>query len=320
LVYRQSAFWHVESIKQFGSNVISFQLVTGCRRIYRLGGYIPPTDVSMIKFVNEASNSLPRGPKLVLGDLNADLNNPRNERTTAVVTAMADLCLKNLYGHFCHKNKHREVFTCQIRRGNKTIKTRCDYILGSERGILTNIQLKDSRHYTSDHFMVVLSIFSAPKQDNASYLKARKKFHLCMNTSVPQTKANSMFQGIKSFVEKVRRPAQIWTSWISETTWQMIDRRAAIRKNYKSQCIIVRTLSRRIAKAIKADWKQRTNNSGEAIEYMLKKDKLKGVWSALKAWYKHAYGRGCKPSHDDLDKLEAEYKGEQRRLPLKRNC
>jgi hypothetical protein len=148
----------------------------------------------------------------MFGDLNADINNPRNERATTVATAMADLGLENLYGHFCHKRKHREGFTWQMRRENKTIKARCDYILGSERGILTNIQLKDPRHYTLDHCMVVGSVSSAPKQDNESYLKARKKFPLCIEKSGPQTKANSIFQEIKSFVEKVRRPARIWTS------------------------------------------------------------------------------------------------------------
>jgi hypothetical protein len=150
--------------------------------------------------------------------------------------------------------------------------------------------------------MVVGSVSLAPKQDSESYLKARKKFPLCMKKSGPQTKANSMFQEIKSFVETVCRPARTRTWWISETTWQMIDRWAAIRENYKSQCIIVRRLSRRIAKAIKADRKQRTKNAGQAIEYMLKKYNLKGAWSALKAWYR-----------DDLDKLEVEYTSLHRR-------
>jgi hypothetical protein len=144
-------------------------------------------------------------------------------------------------------------------------------------------------------------------------LKGKEEISFCMDKSGTQTKANIMFQEIKSFVEKVWRPARIWTSWISETTWQMIDGRAAIRKNYKSQCIIVRRLSRRIAKAIKADRKQRTKNAGEAIEYMLKRDNLKWAWSALNAWYKHADGRGSKPSRDDLDKLEAEYNSLYRR-------
>jgi hypothetical protein len=163
--------------------------------------------MSMMNFVNEAYKILPRGPKLVLGDLKADLNNPRNERATTVATAMADLGLENLYGHFYHKSEHREGFTWHMRRDNKTIKARCDDILGSERGILTNIQLKDPRHYTSDHFMVLGSVSSAPNQDNVSYLRARKKFPFCMDKYGPQTKANSMFQEIKSFVEKVLRPA-----------------------------------------------------------------------------------------------------------------
>jgi hypothetical protein len=83
-----------------------------------------------------------------------------------------------------------------MRRNNRTIKEICDYILGSEQGILTNIQLKDPHHYTSDHLLVVGSVSSAPKQDNVCYLKARKKFPLCMDTYGPQT--------IKYFAENIR--------------------------------------------------------------------------------------------------------------------
>jgi hypothetical protein len=124
---------------------------------------------------------------------------------------------------------------------------------------------------------------------------------LLKGKSGPQTKVNSMFQEIKSFVEKDQQPAWIWTALISETMWQTIDHRALIRKDCKSQCNIVRRLSCRIAKEIKADRKQRTKNAGEAIEYMLEKDNL------------NADGRGSKLSHDDLDKLEAGYTNIYRR-------
>jgi exonuclease III len=43
LVYRQSEYWQVESVKLYGSNFISFQLVTGSRRYsFMGGGYAPP--------------------------------------------------------------------------------------------------------------------------------------------------------------------------------------------------------------------------------------------------------------------------------------
>jgi hypothetical protein len=68
-----------------------------------------------------------------------------------------------------------------------------------------------------------------------------------------------------------------------------------------------RRLSRRIAKAIKADRKKRTRDTGEVIESLLEKGNLKGAWRSLQGWYRNASGKGSKPAHDDLEKLVVEY-------------
>jgi hypothetical protein len=41
LIYRESEYWTVESVKHFGSDVISCQLETGQKRYSCVGGYIP---------------------------------------------------------------------------------------------------------------------------------------------------------------------------------------------------------------------------------------------------------------------------------------
>jgi hypothetical protein len=49
LIYRESEYWKVESLKLFGSEVISFQLATGHKWYCCVGGgYIPPKDESTI--------------------------------------------------------------------------------------------------------------------------------------------------------------------------------------------------------------------------------------------------------------------------------
>jgi hypothetical protein len=68
-----------------------------------------------------------------------------------------------------------------------------------------------------------------------------------------------------------------------------------------------RIFSRQITRAVKGDQKTRTAKAGEAIESMLEKDAIRGSWSALKAWYKHASGKVSKPACADLIKLETEY-------------
>jgi hypothetical protein len=73
-------------VKRFGSDVISFQLATGQKRYSYVGGHIPPKDESIIESIGKAFDSLPKGPRILLGDLNVNLNNPRNDRGLQIAT------------------------------------------------------------------------------------------------------------------------------------------------------------------------------------------------------------------------------------------
>jgi hypothetical protein len=86
-----------------------------------------------------------------------------------------------------------------------------------------------------------------------------------------------------------------------------MDSRAALRRNGKKQCTEGRKLSRKISKGIEADRKERTQKSGESIEILLETGNLKGAWRSLQAWYKHASGKGSKPSRADLESTAAEF-------------
>jgi hypothetical protein len=123
-----------------------------------------------------------------------------------------------------------------MRRGNSIIKAKCDYILGSEWGIFTKIAIRNPRHYSSDHYMVMGGIASRPKRENKSYSSSRKSFPLKRNKITPINKADSIFDEIKSFVEKDARTTRRWSSWISQETWKLVDSRAALRQHGKTQC------------------------------------------------------------------------------------
>jgi hypothetical protein len=58
---------------------------------------------------------------------------------------------------------------------------------------------------------------------------------------------------------------------------------------------------------MKADRKRRTEDVGASIEELLYRGKVRGVWSTLKAWYKHASGRTSHPSKKDLKILQTDY-------------
>jgi hypothetical protein len=172
---------------------------------------------------------LPKGPRILLGDMNVNLNNPLNDRGLQIATIEADLGLEDLISHFHQKCNYREKFTWWMRRGNSIIKEKCDYILGSERGLFTKIAIRNPRHYSSDHYMVMGTIASRPKSENKFYSRSRKSFPLKRNKITPINKADSNFDEIKSFVEKDARTTRRWSSWISPETWKLVDSRAALR-------------------------------------------------------------------------------------------
>jgi hypothetical protein len=279
----------------------------GQKRYSCVGGYIPTKDESIIESIGKAFDSLPKGQRILLGDLNVNINNPRNDCGLQVATIVADFGLEDLISHFHQKCNYREKFTWWMRRGNSIIKVKCDYILGSERGLFTKIAIRNPRHYSSDHYMVMGNIPSRPKRENTYYYRSRNSFPLKRNKITPLKKADKIFDEIKSFVEKDARTTRRWSSWISPETWKLVDIRAALRRHEKTQCAEGRKLLRKISKGIKADRKIRAQKAGESIEILLETGNLKGAWRSPQAWYKHASGKGSKPSRADLEATSAEF-------------
>ena len=75
--YRPSPHFAVGDVRQFGPNIVGFQLATGARRCYIIGCDRAPNDTSTIESVVAALKERPRGAALlVTGDLNTTLTEP----------------------------------------------------------------------------------------------------------------------------------------------------------------------------------------------------------------------------------------------------
>ena len=75
--HRPAPHFAVEAVRQFGPNVIGFQLVTGVRRWYIVGCCRAPDNTLKIDRVVEALRSQHRGADLlVAGDFNVNLATP----------------------------------------------------------------------------------------------------------------------------------------------------------------------------------------------------------------------------------------------------
>ena len=138
--YRPSPLFAVEAVHQFGSNIVGFQMETGARRWYIIGCHLAPDDTSTIESVVAALKERPQGTALIVaGDINTNLSDTENSgRGTEIAAALTEAGLEDMEAHFLPR-KHRwgrERRTWSMVREGKVVRSRTDYILGTDRRLL----------------------------------------------------------------------------------------------------------------------------------------------------------------------------------------
>ena len=86
LGWRDDVRFDIEGVERHSPNVIAFQVVTGGGRYYMVGTYVPPSCPDTIGVVHSAMAVCPKNCKpVLLGDLNANLESPRDKREEEIV-------------------------------------------------------------------------------------------------------------------------------------------------------------------------------------------------------------------------------------------
>ena len=167
-----SPLFEVKAVRKYGPNVLSFEVVTGERRWYIIGCYLAPKYSDTIERVVAALGDKLRGTALlVAGDLNTDLGDTENERSgSEIAAAMTESGVEDMTAHFLPRKRKwgRELRTWSMVREGKVVRSRTDYLLGTDKSLFRNVSVRDPRHNT-DHFMVVGCLRSVPERDHARY-------------------------------------------------------------------------------------------------------------------------------------------------------
>ena len=173
--YHPAPHFAVEAVRNFGPNVIGFQLATGVRRWCIVGCYFAPDDTSTIEMVVKALRSRPKGAELlVVGDLNANLAVPEGDRRAEeILETIATEGLEDMAQHFLPWERRwcRDRRTWRMLWNGREVQSWTDYILGTDRRIFRNVVVWDPRH-NSDHYMVLGCLPSAPP-DGAQEIPGR---------------------------------------------------------------------------------------------------------------------------------------------------
>ena len=107
LFYRPSSLFVVEEVREYGPNVISFEVATGGRQWYIIGCYLAPDDARTIERVVTAPGDQPRGTALVVaGDFNTDLWETASDgRGKEIVAALTEAGFEDMTAHFLPRKR-----------------------------------------------------------------------------------------------------------------------------------------------------------------------------------------------------------------------
>ena len=183
-------------------------------------------------------------------------------------------------------------------RGGKAVRSRTDYILGTDRSLFRNVAVRDPRH-NSDHYMVMGLLRGGTVREHLSYIAGRRR--LPLKPPKRPTREDSLFGDLRQAVPKPQPQEQHQNAWISEETWKLVDERVTMRWKARS-----RTGMRRLGRSIQASLKG--DRTGLAVDSLLKEDSpnAKEAWRRMKGWYQAAAKRGPPPARAMLERITAE--------------
>ena len=115
---------------------------------------------------------------MVAGDFNANIAAPEgNRRAENIETDIATAGLEDMAQHFMPRGRLwcRDRRTWDMRRKGQVVRSRTDYILGTDSRLFTNVAVRDPWH-NSDYYMVLGCLPSTPLLETRQYLGGRKRW------------------------------------------------------------------------------------------------------------------------------------------------
>jgi hypothetical protein len=164
-----------------------------------------------------------------MGDLIIDFQNKTSKRVLEVSALLSSYGLNNLMDHYQQHRRHRDKTTFHKMINGSLVKSRCDYILSNNRRYFKTVTIRDLRHFTSDHYMVVAKLLASPTASHKRYLRGRKKFPLPPPPS-PLTKADHLFNQLKArCLPPPKKSTHTRLTWLAPSTIKLLDTRCSLR-------------------------------------------------------------------------------------------
>jgi Reverse transcriptase (RNA-dependent DNA polymerase)/Endonuclease-reverse transcriptase len=310
LCVRPSRYFLVEGTATHGNNVISTYIVSGNKQWFLIGAYIPPSehDHSTISQIELAlATNRTNAPVILMGDLNINMKadwETYNDREVAIYTVLEAHSLIDVGDCFQGQRRRRDWTWCQ-RRNGRFIKSKVDYCMTDSREHFRFHRIKEPRLDT-DHRMIVVGLQTSSKQQHRQYIIPRTK--LCIQT-LDNNEGDQLIKELKETIPpRPERNDHRYKSWIAESTWDLIDRKAVARR--RGQRDEMERLKRMVRHALREDRKRRAQETGDYVKNLLRTRtgaNIRRAYKVLGKWYRNKPTRPCIPTQEQEETIHREY-------------
>ena len=165
-------------------------------------------------------------------------------RGTEIAAALTEAGFEDMTAHFLPRKRRwgRELRMWIMVREGKVIRSRTDYLLGTDHSLFRNVAVRDPRH-NSYHYMVVGQLRVGTAREHVRYIKGRRQLPL-LPPKEP-TREDKLFGDLRRAVPKPHEQEKHRNAWISEEMWRLADKIVSARRGTR-----VRAKIRRLGRAV----------------------------------------------------------------------
>ena len=137
---------------------------------------IANSKVTMETVIHAIRRKPPGAELMVAGDFNGDILAPEGRRVENIATDLATAGVEDMAQHFMPRGRRwcRDRRTWDMQRQGQVVRSRTDYILGTDRRLFKNVAVRDPWHNT-DHYMVLGCLPGVPLEATWRYQGGRKR-------------------------------------------------------------------------------------------------------------------------------------------------
>ena len=310
ILVRKHHLWHIEDVERWGTNVIKCTLVYGASRRTVVGVYIPPSEenMSMIQCLDEALTNVDLRTTIIMGDLNINYANPKDERSDRIAEALESLDLVNIRKCFKWKSSKPYTWTWRMYREGRRVQSICDYILSGRDVRWRNCKVVDTILDTDHRMIKGILQGNTDTRTYKRYMRERKRPDVELfgpPSSDSGKSVDLLLKQLHEAIPKQESPQRTYKSWITEESFKLLkSKHKAVQRKDSEE---TKRIGKELRRSIRRDRRARIDRVADQIEAQLECGDIIGAFGHLRHWYRKFTGRPLKPSTVKLDETKEVY-------------